>query len=442
MIVALAVSGCADPCIDDGLIQKEATPQACPGLFGGDGSTSDATGPTTAGSTSNGDENATGADDAEGTAGGNGGGEGDTTDDAADDTGSESAEDGSTSSTGGCREDCGVWCSDADMDGFGDPDDCVAVDPEDDPPPGTVNNGDDCDDDSASAFPGAAPNDDPRACMEDKDDDDWGDGSPGSADTTAGSDCDDDSPSAASVFPGAAEHESATACMKDEDEDGWGDDTPPPGVMPGADCDEDAAPPCALIVTQDGTNGDTYDQGLTDTLTGIGYVVSYVEDATATLSDANGFTLLVVSETALSTAIGGTFQDALVPAVVLEGFVWDDMGMAPVGVISNATEVDIVAPASPLAGGLAGTVDVISGGGSGLFFTLPPPGAIEVASVTGIPASVTYFAFDEGDAMLAGFLAPQRRVGLGLDADQGAGAVTIEPDGLALFEAAVLWATD
>ena len=44
--------------------------------------------------------------------------------------------------------------------------------------------------------------------------------------------------------------------------------------------------------------------------------------------------------------------------------------------------------------------------------------------------------------MLDAFSAPQRRVGLGFDADQGAGAVTIEPDGLTLDEAAVLWATD
>jgi hypothetical protein len=78
-----------------------------------------------------------------------------------------------------------------------------------------------------------------------------------------------------------------------------------------------------------------------------------------------------------------------------------------------------------------------------LFFTVPPAGAQVVASVAGNAAQVVYFAFDEGDTMLGAAIAPARRVGLGYDRDQQAPSnVTITDDGLALFEAAVSYATN
>jgi len=52
-------------------------------------------------------------------------------------------------------------------------------------------------------------------------------------------DCDDDDPAA---FPGAAQDEAPDACMRDADDDGWGDEFPTVvGVEPGTDCDDDTA---------------------------------------------------------------------------------------------------------------------------------------------------------------------------------------------------------
>lgn len=285
-----------------------------------------------------------------------------------------------------------LWCVDADGDGFGDAADCMMVPEDEDPPPGTVDNDDDCDDGDADTFPGAAPNDDP------------------------------------------------VACMKDADGDDWGDDTPPGTVDAGSDCDEDGLPPCVLVVTQDGTNGNSYDQGLEGVLGDLGFVITWVADTDAELTDANGFTLVVISETAQSTDIAGTFQDVIVPTVCLEGLVWDDMGMAPEGTVSASDSVDILAAGDPLAGGLLGTVDVIMGGGAGTFFTSPAIGATAIASEPNAAGNVVDFAFEEGATMEGGFVAPRRRVGFGLDADQGNGSTTILTDGLTLFEAAVLWA--
>jgi PKD repeat protein len=141
----------------------------------------------------------------------------------------------------------------------------------------------DCDETSFVArftFPGAAPNDDPAACMTDRDGDDWGRirVAPG---VTAGTDCNDSDPAqfpgavwyqdhdgdsygnrflgtvsctpppgtvgnnrdcldiglgAASTFPGAAPNDHPTACMQDMDGDDWGNATPPNGVTAGSDC--------------------------------------------------------------------------------------------------------------------------------------------------------------------------------------------------------------
>lgn len=121
------------------------------------------------------------------------------------------------------------WCLDADMDGYGDPLTCMESL---DPIPGSVENGEDCDDLDSATYPGAAPNDDPGACMTDADDDDWGDINPNEG-VVAGSDCDD---SNVFTFPGAAETEDPAACMKDEDGDGWGDRGVPQEVKSGSDC--------------------------------------------------------------------------------------------------------------------------------------------------------------------------------------------------------------
>jgi len=126
-----------------------------------------------------------------------------------------------------------LWCVDADGDGFGDPTMCQQSD---DMPPGTVDNDDDCNDGSENTFPGAAPNDDRRACMQDEDDDGWGDSDPPPG-VDPGTDCTDED---AAIFPGAAINEMPPdLCAQDQDGDGWGDTDPPPGVDPGNDCADD-----------------------------------------------------------------------------------------------------------------------------------------------------------------------------------------------------------
>lgn len=208
------VTACADPCIDDGLSQD-----LCPIPGNGDGAATGSAGDDSAAT-------ATLGDDSVGTGGGSGHTTASASDSQGDGDGSSGAVDDDGSSTGIESE----WCEDADGDGFGNPDNCqTAVGPIE----GSVTNDGDCDDNEPHTFPGAAPNDDPEACMRDVDGDDWGDDQVEGS-VVPGTDCDDDNQFA---FPGAAEHEDpSNLCTLDADGDGWGDVNPGEGVVGGHDC--------------------------------------------------------------------------------------------------------------------------------------------------------------------------------------------------------------
>lgn len=200
---ASLLAGCGDPCLDDGL-----------GKPGQECKAND----------TNNDEVDTETDTAEGnteTMDGN---------EAVD----ADAESDSTDTTTGNSE---TWCTDADMDGFGDPADCTEVPEGETPPSGSVPEtmSTDCDDGDANTFPGAAELDDTEACMTDADMDGYGDSMPSVPEAIPGQDCDDAN---ANTFPGAAEIEGPDACMQDNDDDGYGEQMPPVGVEVGSDCND------------------------------------------------------------------------------------------------------------------------------------------------------------------------------------------------------------
>jgi len=205
---------CADPCLDDGLGQD--APISCPVLTAA-GNTEGET--DTDATTTTGPDPTTGDTTVSSMSGSQSG----TLDG---DTETEGETEGETDTDGET-----LWCLDVDGDGYGDPDNCQ---PSAEPIRGSVDNADDCDDTSDATFPGAAPNDDPDACMKDADGDDWGDDDPPPG-VSPGSDCLDDDEQ---VAPGVAEQE-PTLCTADVDDDGWGDGTPPKGADAGSDCLDD-----------------------------------------------------------------------------------------------------------------------------------------------------------------------------------------------------------
>lgn len=186
-VCGVGLTGCADPCLDDGLGQTDCPTESTEGdTDESSGSASDSSSTSASSSITDSDStsDSDSADSTDASA---------TADDtnSATDTNSADASDGSSDGSSDPSSDGGgaLWCADADGDGFGDPDDCTNTD---DPPGGTVDNDDDCDDDDDHTFPGAAenePNGGDAECMSDADEDGWGDADPGGDDTIAGADC-------------------------------------------------------------------------------------------------------------------------------------------------------------------------------------------------------------------------------------------------------------
>ena len=95
--------------------------------------------------------------------------------------------------------------------------------------------GGDCNNSDKFTFPGAAPREEKaQACMQDRDEDGYGDDSPRDG-VTPGTDCNDDS---GTTFPGAAPADDAAACMTDDDGDGYGKASAKLPVAKGTDCDD------------------------------------------------------------------------------------------------------------------------------------------------------------------------------------------------------------
>lgn len=220
----LALDGCGSVCGDDGWVWSQSNDPACQASgSNSDGTTDGTTDSTSGGPTS---DPTTGSTTASGSMSDSDSTSGTTVDPTTDAVTSttDSSTTGSSTTQGG-----GLWCTDGDGDGFGDPNNCQEQEF-----PGAVPNDDDCDDGDGNTHPGAAENESADACMKDSDGDGWGDDNPGPG-VMPGNDCDDQG---ADTFPGAAPNDDPAACMKDVDGDDWGDSDPPPEVTAGTDCDD------------------------------------------------------------------------------------------------------------------------------------------------------------------------------------------------------------
>lgn len=224
LLTPFGLTGCADPCLDDGLLQSSQD-GGCPAASSGDSSGS-AEDPSTTGTpqpptTNDSNNGSTGGDTIDPT-------DPSTSNATADDSSGVTTDDTSDESTG--SPESTEYCEDLDGDGFGDARVCVDVPDGEDPPSGHVPNGDDCLDDNSDVYPGAA-SEEPELCGSDADGDGHADASPPDG-ADPGSDCVD---SDSAIHPGAASEE-PELCTSDADGDGFGPSTPDDGAEPGTDC--------------------------------------------------------------------------------------------------------------------------------------------------------------------------------------------------------------
>jgi hypothetical protein len=187
------------------------------------------------------------------------------------------------------------------------------------------------------------------------------------------------------------------------------------------------------------TNSDT---ALVNRLQALGTSVTVVDDNVVQASNSNGKKLVVVSESADSVEVGGTFDSVAVPVIAMEPKIFDDMHMTgPQGWDTNmgtepGTSVTIVNPQHPLAGGLSGTVAVASSTTT-LNWGKPSGSMIGVATIPGLAGNKFGIFAYEKSATMVGATAPARRVGFFAHAEVPA---IFTNAGGTLFAAAAEWA--
>jgi hypothetical protein len=194
---------------------------------------------------------------------------------------------------------------------------------------------------------------------------------------------------------------------------------------------------------------DLLDGALVRHLEGQGFLVQVADEADVALADLAGKALVMISPSA-SDLLGDRMAelglaDADVPILCSRPDLYADLGLAPPGedaadYVGNATRLEIVAPAHPLAAGLAGPVQVTRAPGH-LGWAQPGPGAVRVAAFPDARKSnrASIFGYERGAPLVSAGRAPARRVGFFIHPDLGP---YFTDAGWALLDAAVRWAAD
>jgi hypothetical protein len=200
---------------------------------------------------------------------------------------------------------------------------------------------------------------------------------------------------------------------------------------------------CGIALLVSSSVNSAVDKLLLARLTGLGCMPAQTSDGTLDPTDANGKSVVVISDNVDGSLVKGILKSVAVPLMIMRPDVFDDHGMTGptdgTDWARTATEalMDIADPTHPLAAGLGGTVS---------FHTQPWPvgwgkpelTAARVGSIVGNPNRWILFGYDAGVMMTGGFRAPARRVGYPIHAD---GQPKLNGNGWALFDAAIHWLT-
>ena len=201
----------------------------------------------------------------------------------------------------------------------------------------------------------------------------------------------------------------------------------------------DSAPgKLAYLVVGDPAAPTAGDSRLRTALEAEGFEVRLLDDG-APASMASGARLVVLTSSCSSSALGSKYRDVATPVLTLDSGVFGLMGLTgPIVAVDHgeeqASQVQIVREAHPLAGGLTGSVAVVTQA-AGMNWGRPAAAAEQIATFQGMADKVAIFAYERGAAMI-GHTAPARRVGF-FAADAAAERLTA--DGLRLLDAAVSW---
>ncbi|MFK8025406.1 MAG: PKD domain-containing protein [Ilumatobacter sp.] len=183
------------------------------------------------------------------------------------------------------------------------------------------------------------------------------------------------------------------------------------------------------------------DQAPRDELIELGFEVTLVDDDVVDLDDAAAARLVVISTSVSPAKVGSLFAQAAIPVLTWEPWLYDDLGLVKAqggarGQISGQRRV-VMQDAHPIAGDLAGAIDVATRSTS-FSYGVPAPDAAVVARALNNTQRAVVFAYDTGDTMATG-IAPSRRVAF---FPSFATPRYWNDAGAELFRNSVEWATD
>jgi hypothetical protein len=187
-------------------------------------------------------------------------------------------------------------------------------------------------------------------------------------------------------------------------------------------------------------------------LEGLGLDVKIVVGGAPPENDPLGAALVLISATASARDVGARYRELAVPLITWEAYVLDDLGMTgpaanvEMGVSRTRGRAVVADPAHPLAGGLTGTVQLLSRPGPEAGQGRPPrwrtswgipgPAADAIATLPDLPSKAAVFAYERGAPMPGLGAAPARRVSLFM---HDGSAPYLTEAGWALFDVAVRW---
>ena len=200
-----------------------------------------------------------------------------------------------------------------------------------------------------------------------------------------------------------------------------------------------------ILLVVGNTTLSTADQAIFDRLTlTLGHTVQLVSDDNCQTSDATGKDLVYISATVDENLVLDKYKDVTAAVICSEYYLYDDMKFTPNGGLNRGAassqqyiEIPTNSALHPLNAGLSGfgNVHVISAGKS-MVWGIPAPSALVIAHILNDNTKPSEFAYETGDVMIDGFVAPARRIGFFLSAKA---ADLLTPDGWQLFDNAIGW---
>jgi hypothetical protein len=222
-------------------------------------------------------------------------------------------------------------------------------------------------------------------------------------------------------------------------------DTPPAVVDVAesrSDGDGGTMSPAALLIVHRPADLDGTDTQLLAVLAEQRFTVTVRAAAIVSEEDARGMSLIFVAPSTRSEEYGARLKDVVVPTIVGEPYLFDDLGFSG-GVEGTdygegpGQDVQVIAPDHPLAGGQAGTLMALDHPDGTIGWGVPGPSAVIVARHPQQATRATLFAYEAGATMVAG---PARARRVALFSSGQLGRATYTPAALEMVRAAVRWA--